>query len=234
MSAFHDIGLTSDDKVPHSDVLTMRQLAIARFAKVPRKPDNGHAHVIKALCEGREKDDQLLIEEFLNRVDISYMNGDKPVVEEAFSRIVKSLEFLGFFDNEKHRTSDGKGEPLSFIDVFGNAMAQKMTHGEDDRDLVVMRHNFVLQDKDGRRWKHTSTLIDSGQSFRSGGQSLMSKTVGITTAIGTRMILEGKIQRKGVLSPIYKDVYEPIMKELERFGIAMIEDSERNDLKEKK
>lgn len=113
-------------------------------------------------------------------------------------------------------------------------MAQKMTHGDEDRDLVVMRHYFVFEDKDGRRWKHNSTLIDSGQSFKSGGQSLMSQTVGITTAIGTRMILEGKIKRRGVLSPIYKDVYEPIMKELERFGIMMVEESERADLKEKK
>jgi saccharopine dehydrogenase (NADP+, L-glutamate forming) len=58
----------------------------------------------------------------------------------------------------------------------------------------------------------------------------MSQTVGITTAIGTRLILEGKITRRGVLSPIYKDIYMPIMKELERFGIRMIEESERADL----
>jgi hypothetical protein len=42
--------------------------------------------------------------------------------------------------------------------------------------------------------------------------------------------MEGKITRKGVLSPIYKDIYDPIMKELERFGIRMIEESERNDM----
>ena len=109
-------------------------------------------------------------------------------------------------------------------------MAEKMTHGETDRDLVVMRHNFIIEDQNKRRWRHTSTLIDSGQSFKSGGASLMSQTVGITTAIGTRLIMEGKITRKGVLSPIYKDIYDPIMKELERFGISMIEESDRNDL----
>lgn len=58
----------------------------------------------------------------------------------------------------------------------------------------------------------------------------MSQTVGITTAIGTRLILEGKITRRGVLSPIHKDIYAPIMKELERFGICMVEESERADL----
>lgn len=53
-------------------------------------------------------------------------------------------------------------------------MADKMTHGETDRDLVVMRHNFIIEDQNKRRWRHTSTLIDSGQSFKSGGASLMS------------------------------------------------------------
>jgi hypothetical protein len=59
----------------------------------------------------------------------------------------------------------------------------------------------------------------------------MSKTVGMTTAIGTRMVLEGKIKRRGVLSPVFKDIYDPILKELARFGIAMIEESERPDLR---
>jgi saccharopine dehydrogenase (NADP+, L-glutamate forming) len=159
------------------------------------------------------------------------MNGDKAMLEEAFNRIVKSIHFLGFFDDSiKLKTKDAKGKQLMYIDVFGGVMADKMTHGEADRDLVVMRHNFILEDKSKKRWRHTSTMIDSGQSFKSGGQSLMSRTVGITCAIGTRLILEGKIKRHGVLSPIYKDIYEPIMNELERFGIAMVEESERADL----
>jgi saccharopine dehydrogenase-like NADP-dependent oxidoreductase len=159
------------------------------------------------------------------------MNGDKANIEESCSRIIKSLLFLGFFDDSQTlQTTDKDGKPRSYIDVFGGVMADKMTHGETDRDLVVMRHNFILEDQTKRRWRHTSTLIDSGQSFKSGGASLMSQTVGITCAIGTRLIMDGKITRKGVLSPIYKDIYEPIMKELERFGIMMIEESERNDL----
>jgi saccharopine dehydrogenase-like NADP-dependent oxidoreductase len=55
----------------------------------------------------------------------------------------------------------------------------------------------------------------------------MAKTVGMTCAIGTRLILDNKISQRGVLSPITKELYEPIMKELERFGVVMIEESER-------
>lgn len=85
------------------------------------------------------------------------------------------MAFLGFFDESTPmQTVDSKGNARPYIDVFGGVMADKMTHGETDRDLVVMRHNFVFEDKDHRRWKHTSTLIDSGQSHKSGGNSLMS------------------------------------------------------------
>lgn len=69
------------------DTLTLRQLVTSRFTKVPRKPDflvNGLGHLIKTLCEGREKDDQILIDEFLNRVDVNYLNNDKASIEEAF------------------------------------------------------------------------------------------------------------------------------------------------------
>jgi saccharopine dehydrogenase-like NADP-dependent oxidoreductase len=39
----------------------------------------------------------------------------------------------------------------------------------------------------------------------------MSKSVGVTAAIGARLILEGKIQMKGVVSPIFPEIYNPIL-----------------------
>lgn len=55
----------------------------------------------------------------------------------------------------------------------------------------------------------------------------MAKTVGYTAAIGARLILEGRIPQRGVLSPIYKEIYNPALKELERLGIIMLEESSR-------
>jgi len=55
----------------------------------------------------------------------------------------------------------------------------------------------------------------------------MSLTVGVTCGIGARMILDGKIARRGVLSPIYPEIYNPILKELENYNIRMVEESER-------
>ena len=42
-------------------------------------------------------------------------------------------------------------------------MAVKMKHENHDRDLVVMRHNFRIEDPATKeRWNHTSTMIQSG------------------------------------------------------------------------
>jgi len=58
----------------------------------------------------------------------------------------------------------------------------------------------------------------------------MSKSVGVTAAIGARLVLEGKISAKGVVTPMTADIYEPIMKILEeKFNIKMTEESARPD-----
>jgi hypothetical protein len=52
----------------------------------------------------------------------------------------------------------------------------------------------------------------------------MAKTVGLPVAMATLLILNGKIQTKGVQLPIRKEVYEPILKELEEHGIVFKEE----------
>ena len=51
----------------------------------------------------------------------------------------------------------------------------------------------------------------------------MAKTVGLPVAIATLKILNGEIKTPGVLRPISKEVYEPILKELKSFGVSFTE-----------
>ena len=55
----------------------------------------------------------------------------------------------------------------------------------------------------------------------------MSLTVGVTCGIASRMVLEGRVPQRGVLAPIYPEIYNPILTELEKYGVRMIEESER-------
>lgn len=56
------------------------------------------------------------------------------------------------------------------------------------------------------------------------GYSAMSLTVGIPSAIGAELILDGKISERGVIRPIYKDIYEPALALLEKAGIRLVEE----------
>ena len=54
----------------------------------------------------------------------------------------------------------------------------------------------------------------------------MSKTVGVTCALATRLVLDKKIKSRGVLSPMTPDIYGPILRDLEKHhGVTMVEES---------
>ena len=51
----------------------------------------------------------------------------------------------------------------------------------------------------------------------------MAKTVGLPVAMATLLILNGKITTPGVQLPIKKEVYLPILNELEEYGVIFNE-----------
>jgi hypothetical protein len=50
------------------------------------------------------------------------------------------------------------------------------------------------------------------------GDSAMSRAVSLPAAIAARHILEGNIKAKGVQMPVLKEIYEPVLNEMEAFG----------------
>ena len=51
----------------------------------------------------------------------------------------------------------------------------------------------------------------------------MAKTVGLPVAMATLDILNNRIKKPGVQLPISKEVYDPILKELEEYGVIFNE-----------
>jgi saccharopine dehydrogenase-like NADP-dependent oxidoreductase len=51
----------------------------------------------------------------------------------------------------------------------------------------------------------------------------MSDTVGLPVAIAAKLILNKTIQKTGVTLPVDKQIYEPILSELEQYGITFNE-----------
>ena len=165
----------------------------------------------------------------MSDIDVSYLPKDETSLINLFKQYYKALIFLGFYDDTTPLVVSNKdGKPRGYLEVFSEVLAKKLSMTDEDRDLVVMRHNFVIEDpKLKKRWNHYSTLIASGNSKKQGGYTIMAKTVGMTAAIGTRLIIDNKISLRGVLSPIHKEIYEPCLQELEKYGVVMVEESER-------
>jgi saccharopine dehydrogenase-like NADP-dependent oxidoreductase len=132
----------------------------------------------------------------------------------AASEIMQRLEWLGLFSDE------AAPDAGNYLDILSERMQQKLFFKEGEKDLLVLRHRFVVENKDKSRDLITSTLIDFGIPF---GDSSMARTVSLPMAIGTRLIAEGKITMKGVLTPVHPEIYEPVLRELETLNIKMVE-----------
>jgi saccharopine dehydrogenase (NADP+, L-glutamate forming) len=132
----------------------------------------------------------------------------------ANSEIIKRLDWLGLFSDE---TVPDAG---CLLDVLSARMQEKLFYKEGEKDMLILRHRFIVENRDKTRDLITSTLIDFGIPF---GDTSMARTVSLPMAIGTRLIAEGRIAMKGVLAPVYPEIYEPVLAELEKMNIKMVE-----------
>ncbi len=89
----------------------------------------------------------------------------------------------------------------------------------EDKDMIVMYHKFGYE-KDGKNHQIDATMVNVGENQVA---TAMARTVGLPVAMATLRILNGDIKTPGVQLPIKKEVYEPILKELEDYGITFKE-----------
>ena len=104
-------------------------------------------------------------------------------------------------------------------EILQKILMDSWTLGEDDRDMIVMYHKFGYE-LNGEKHQIDSTMVTIGEDQT---YTAMAKTVGLPVAIATLAILNGKITTPGVQIPITKEVYEPILKELEAYDIKFNE-----------
>ena len=103
--------------------------------------------------------------------------------------------------------------------ILEKILSDSWTLQPEDKDMIVMYHKF------GYELNGITSQIDSKMVCIGDDQmyTAMAKTVGLPVAMATLLILNGKIQTSGVQLPIQKEVYEPILKELESYGVVFNE-----------
>lgn len=103
--------------------------------------------------------------------------------------------------------------------VLQRILMDSWTLGEDDKDMIVMYHKFGYE-LNGVKKQIESNMVVLGEDQT---YTAMAKTVGLPVAMATLDILNGKIKSPGVQLPITKEVYDPILAELEHYGIEFNE-----------
>lgn len=90
---------------------------------------------------------------------------------------------------------------------------------DEDKDMIVMYHKFGYE-LNGEKHQIDSNMVVTGENRT---HTAMAKTVGLPVAMATLAILNGKINTPGVQIPLQSEVYEPILAELEQYGIKFKE-----------
>lgn len=130
------------------------------------------------------------------------------------SDIMAKLEWLGIFEETKIGL-----ENATPAEILEHILKQKWTLDPEDKDMIVMYHKFGFE-LDGERKQIESSMVSIGEDQV---YTAMSNTVGLPVAIAAKMILNKKIVTPGVQVPITPEIYEPVLDELEEYGIHFAE-----------
>ncbi len=103
--------------------------------------------------------------------------------------------------------------------ILEKILTDSWTLQAHDKDMIVMYHKFGYE-LNGERKQIDSTMVCIGDDQT---YTAMAKTVGLPVAMATLQILNGNIKTPGVQLPIKQEVYNPILNELEEFGVVFHE-----------
>lgn len=131
------------------------------------------------------------------------------------AHLLPLFEEIGLFD-ATYVFKATEASPAQYLQELLEA-AWKL--GPTDNDMLVMYHEFIYQKSDSK-YKIESSMVAVGTDQR---YTAMSDTVGLPVAIAAKLILNGTIQKTGVTLPVYKEIYEPILAELAKYGITFNE-----------
>ncbi len=135
--------------------------------------------------------------------------GDKALMLEQFS-------YLGINDDE---TPVNKGM-CSAADILQFSLEKNLALRPDDRDMIVMLHELSYISNNNQS-SVRSTLVVKGEDNL---HTAMAKTVGLPLGIATKLILNGDIVLTGLHIPTSREIYGPVLKELEEYGICFNEE----------
>jgi saccharopine dehydrogenase-like NADP-dependent oxidoreductase len=135
------------------------------------------------------------------------------------SETEKMLEYLEIFSDKKIRLPEG-----SPAQILQDLLEEKWKLKDNDRDMIVMQHQFAYSIPAQKKiHRLSSSLVVTGKDQH---HTAMALTVGLPLAITVKNFLTKKFSACGVQIPVTKEIYLPLLAELEDHGIKFIEKEE--------
>jgi len=152
----------------------------------------------------------------------SFLDSGKSVQEEICKRFsisaqgeeMKRFNWSGLFSNEKVGLE--KATPAQALEHILN---KKWKLKAGDKDFIVMWHRFKYS-LNGKEKEIQAWLTATGEDET---YTAMAKTVGLPIAIACKFLLQNKFSSRGVVVPVTKEFYEPILSDLNDLGIGLKE-----------
>jgi saccharopine dehydrogenase-like NADP-dependent oxidoreductase len=123
------------------------------------------------------------------------------------------LEYLELFDGKP--ISLQEGSPAQILQAL---LEEKWKLKKEDKDMIVMQHElmYTLADSNEVKQIHSSLVVLGKDEHH----TAMALTVGLPLAITVKNFLTNKINLWGVQIPVKKEIYEPMLTELEGLQIV--------------
>ncbi|SCV73183.1 BQ2448_7108 [Microbotryum intermedium] len=150
------------------------------------------------------------------------LGGDKKLAKDCLA----TLEELGLAPTDAQAVALAQTLPTipneltAPLDLLSILLGHQLAYKPNERDAVLLHHELCTQDeKTGDIELFSSTLVQYGTSEA----SAMATTVGVPIAIGALLILDEQLTKKGIVTPSDPQVWRPLLKELDKVGVRMVE-----------
>jgi len=140
---------------------------------------------------------------------------ESTIGREIRQQIFDQIKWLGLFSSDCCKL-----ENPTPAEVLEDIIVKKWVLETGDRDLIVMQHEIKYELNNVPATIHSILYREGTDDIR----TAMSELVGLPLAIYTRLRLNGVFKHQGCILPLEKEIYLPILAELEEIGIRFNEE----------
>lgn len=158
-----------------------------------------------------------LIQSFLPESGVNLKETLRDLMKDEWNPdLEKKMDYLDLFSDKKIKINEGTPAQL-----LQSLLEEKWKLNSGDKDMIVMQHQFEYQLPNLKQvQKLNSSLVVIGKNEN---HTAMALTVGLPLAITVKNFLTKRFSIYGVQIPTKKEIYEPLLKELEDYQIIFSE-----------